>query len=132
MSDLSVAFYKAVKRNSHCLVCDTKESVTFHHVEPDKKTAELGKMAHRGSLINLIDEFNKCVPLCWAHHKEVHNGQRIGWLNGLDDKGKISHPLIAQRYMPYIPFFIKRNPHPIREVYQTYILDPQRVFLQLL
>jgi hypothetical protein len=127
MSDVGFAFYKAVKRNSFCLVCENSE-VTFHHVNPSEKLDTIGKIAQRGALIDLVAEFNKCVPLCWTHHREVHSGLRQGWLDGLTDKGKQSHHLIAQKYMPYVPWFNHKNPLPLAQVRKLYVDDIDKVF----
>ena len=127
MSDVGIAFYKAIKRNSSCLVCQAPE-VTFHHVTPSEKLDNVGKIAQRGGLIDLVAEFNKCVPLCWTHHKEVHTGLRQGWLNGLTDRGLQSHHLIAQRYMPYVTWFNRRNPLPLENVKKYYVDDVEKVF----
>ena len=127
MSDVGIAFYKAVKHNSHCLVCEAKE-VTFHHVNPQEKLTTVSKIAHHGGLIDLINEFNKCVPLCWTHHKEVHVGFRRGWLNGITEKGDRSHDLVAKKYMPYISWFNNKYPLVLKEVRKNYVEDIDAVF----
>ncbi len=131
MSDIAVALSKAVRHYSYCLVCDSKEGLSFHHVDPSQKVAEVGKVAQMGSLRQLISEMNKCVPLCWTHHKEVHKGIREGWLDGMDDKGRPSHSLIAQRYMPYVPFFVRKNPSALRKIYNNYISANDLIFKEL-
>lgn len=133
MSHIAVAFYKAVKHNSACLIegCHSKEGLSFHHVDPSLKLAEVGKIAQMGSLTQLIDELNKCVPLCWFHHKAVHKGLISGWLEGLDDKGRRSNSNTAQRYMPYVPFFIRKNPTALEKVYNSYVVANDLIFRKL-
>jgi hypothetical protein len=127
MSDVGIAFYKAVKCHSVCLVCKDPQ-VTFHHVTPAEKLDTVGRIAMSGRLIDLVEEFNKCVPLCWTHHKQVHTGFRNGWMNGWTNRGKQSHHLIAQRYMPYIPFFNRQNPLVLEQVRKIYVDDVDLVF----
>ncbi len=131
MSHIAVAFYKAVKHNSSCLICTSKDGLAFHHVNPEQKLAEVGKIAQMGNLPQLVDELNKCVPLCWTHHREVHKGLRKGWLEGLDDKGRPSDSTIAKRYMPYVPFFIRQNPTVLRKIYNSYIAANDLIFKEL-
>jgi hypothetical protein len=132
MSDVGVAFYKAVKQTSNCLVCHTHRDLTFHHVEPAKKLSEVHKVARNGGLFTLMAEFNKCVPLCWEHHAEVHKGMRPGWLLGLTNQDKQSHSLIAQRFMPYIPYWAARNQPVVARLYQDHVTDGHNVIGPLL
>jgi hypothetical protein len=100
--DLTRSFYKAVKEQSSCLICDTDRNVQFHHVDPSKKVSEVGKIAMFGDPESLVAELNKCVTLCEKHHQYVHGGMINGWLKGRFNNGKISNDNIAIQFMPII------------------------------
>jgi len=102
--DLTRSFYKAVKDQSTCLICDTDKSVQFHHVDPSNKTSEVGKIAMLGDMQLLVIEFNKCVSLCEKHHQYVHGGLISGWLEGKFNNGRKSSGHIAMRFMPYLEY----------------------------
>jgi hypothetical protein len=66
-----------IKRKGHCLLCLTKEKLTFHHRQPKKKKNDIQRLASQGLSIGNIDkEIAKCDLLCEECHREVH--QRIG------------------------------------------------------
>ena len=102
--DLTRSFYKAVKDQSTCLICDTDKSVQFHHVDPSNKTSEVGKIAMLGDMQLLVIEFNKCVSLCEKHHQYVHGGLISGWLEGKFNNGRKSSGHIAKQFMPYLEY----------------------------
>ena len=102
--DLTRSFYKAVKEQSSCLICDTDRNVQFHHVKPSEKISELGKIAMLGDMDLLVVEFNKCVALCEKHHQYVHGGLISGWLDGKFNNGRRSSGHIAMRFMPYLEY----------------------------
>lgn len=102
--ELTRSFYKAVKDQSTCLICDTDKSVQFHHVNPSNKTSEVGKIAMLGDMNLLVIEFNKCVALCEKHHQYVHGGLISGWLEGKFNNGRKSSGHIAKHFMPYLEY----------------------------
>ena len=102
--DLTRSFYKAVKDQSTCLICDTDKNVQFHHVKPSEKISELGKIAMFGDMKLLVIEFNKCVSLCEKHHQYVHGGLISGWLEGEFNNGRKSSGHIAKQFMPYLEY----------------------------
>lgn len=118
MSDLAVAFYKTVKHNSHCLICSGVRDLQFHHVCPSEKITEIHKIAKNAELIKVIEELNKCVPLCDTDHRAVHRGNRNGWLKGQFDNGKQSQALEAFAFLPYLPWFFKQKPHVLIRFYK--------------
>ena len=100
--DLCLSFYRAVKRNSLCLICNTNENIQFHHIIPAEKLTEVYKVAAMGNMRLLRDEFNKTVPLCDADHKAVHKGRITGWLLGKTVHGGYSDHSQAIKHMPYL------------------------------
>lgn len=102
--DLTRSFYKAVKEQSSCLICDTDRNVQFHHVNPSEKISEVGKIAMIGDMNLLVIEFNKCVALCEKHHQYVHGGLISGWLDGRFNNGRRSSGHIAEEFMPYLDY----------------------------
>lgn len=106
--DLCVAFYKAVKDRCKCLIC-AASNPQFHHVSPSEKISEVHRIARIGNMDLLVNEFNKCVPLCEIHHRDVHSGKTAGWLDGLFDNGRKSDSIIAMRYMPFLDWFLENE-----------------------
>ncbi len=100
-SSLTWAFYQAVKERSFCLICNTPDH-QFHHTRPAHKIAEIGKLARLGNMDLLKHEFEKVVPLCDVHHRGVHRGHIDGWMDGVNDKGKLSNDHKARRFMPWL------------------------------
>lgn len=66
----------------------------FHHIRPDEKESEIGRMAS-WSLSKLVDEMNKCVVLCRNCHVCVHRGNLQV---AEDDLCKVAMPDAAQVY----------------------------------
>ena len=105
--NLTYEYYRAVKSSSSCLVsrCGKRE-IQFHHVVPANKKTEVARIARHGTIDELVKELKKCVPICEEHHKEIHNGRRMCWLRGRFNNGQETNDTsIADRYMPYQPFF---------------------------
>lgn len=115
-----MVFYKVVKHHSHCLLCKAPNP-QFHHVTPKEKLSEVYKIAMNGDLTAVIDEINKCVPLCDPHHKGVHRGTIPGWLDGRYDNGGLSHAFAAAQYKPYLQYFSSHHPQIILRFYRDYI-----------
>lgn len=100
--DLCIAFYKAVKRRSFCLICHDTDNIEFHHISPADKLSEVTKVAKLGNLDLLKAEFNKTLPLCSRDHKAVHAGRIKGWLFGRTIHGKPSDAREAVKFMPFL------------------------------
>ncbi len=130
--DLSVAFYKTIKHHSSCLVCHSKKNLTFHHVKPEQKVNELHKVARNYPFRSLVEEFNKCVPLCWGHHLEVHKGTRQGWMSGHFDNGKPSHAAVASRFMPYLNYLAARSPDIFMGFYNDHVREAKDALSDIL
>lgn len=120
MSELAVIFYKAVKHNSHCVICKGP-GVQWHHVRPADKINEVCKVAKHGDLTATVQELDKCIPLCQVHHSAVHKGIIPGYLDGRHDNGLPSFSWAAQPYMPYTRWFARRKQRVIREFVNDYI-----------
>ena len=120
MSDLAMDFYRAVKHHSSCLICGGP-GVQFHHCRPVDKIAEIHKIAKHGDLTSTIDEMQKCVTLCDAHHRAVHRGVIPGWLDGHHDNGKPSTAFAAAPFMPYLVWFGRKHPHVLKRFHRDYI-----------
>lgn len=55
-----------------CFLCDSQEGIHLHHVRPSEKTDNLAVMCGHYSLLRLVRELEKCLPLCEKHHSETH------------------------------------------------------------
>ena len=65
-----------LRASQGCCWCGTHEGrLTHHHVDPDTKSANIGRM-WGASLERWMDEIDKCVVLCWPCHKAVHDQLR--------------------------------------------------------
>ena len=87
-------YIRNLKNNSRCLLCHSKENLTFHHRIPNKKINDITNLASKGLSIGAIEkEIEKCDMLCEDCHREVH--QRIGlhkynkFVRFLRNRGKI-------------------------------------------
>jgi hypothetical protein len=120
MSELAVVFYKTIKHNSCCVICQAS-SPQFHHVLRSEKIAEVHKVAKMGDLQATIDEFQKCIPLCQVHHTAVHKGVIPGYLRGEYDNGRRADDSAAQQYMPYLGWFARRKKHVLLEFYRDQV-----------
>lgn len=120
MSEIAILFGRYIKQSSDCLICGSPHFVQFHHVHPKEKTSEVHKVARDGALENVINEINKCVPLCKDHHDQVHSGYIKGWLRGRFNNKQRSFDYEAQKFMPYLPWFIGKKPEVILDFYKKY------------
>lgn len=118
MSETSVAFYKAVKCNSRCLICGSHD-IQMHHVNPSEKSSEVYRVAKFGDLFSTIKEINKCVPVCQEDHTSIHKGRTRGWLLGRFDNGERAVPDRALDFMPYTIWFAKKWPYFLFDFYRT-------------
>lgn len=117
MVSLTYEYYRAVKSSSSCLVpkCGIRE-IQFHHVIPATKKDSVSNIARTGTIDELIAELEKCVPVCDQHHKDIHNGRRVGWLKGKFNGGQVTNDMsVAARYMPYKPFFTGLVPNTMEK-----------------
>ena len=130
MPELAHAFYKAVKNDSRCLVCDY-QGVQFHHVKPENKISEMRRIAMTGDLKATIEELNKCVPLCHVHHLAVHKGVIGGWLDGRYENGSKSMDYKAQEFMPYLGYLAKIRPHVFTRFYTEHVEREQKTIAAL-
>lgn len=102
--DLCMAFYRAVKERSRCIVPKCKcHDTQMHHVHPRDKIAEIIKLVRLGDFSLVVAEFNKCIPLCDKHHRQVHTGARTGYLVGqFDNHIPTYDDKKARKFMPYL------------------------------
>ena len=59
-----------------CVSCGQEDScrLTFHHVEPDKKTRSLAKMWSKG-WTKILRELKICIILCEECHNKYHRNE---------------------------------------------------------
>jgi hypothetical protein len=60
-----------------CGYCRCVAALEFHHVEPSRKTFQIGGRGLARSLARLREEAQKCVLLCSNCHVEVEAGLRV-------------------------------------------------------
>ena len=68
--------FKELKATYSCKICGESELVCldFHHLDPSKKDFEISANIHRRGWKVLMQEIDKCVPLCANCHRKVHAG----------------------------------------------------------
>ena len=74
-------WWKEYKSRFVCSVCgDSKHwRLDFHHTDPLIKDIEVSQMiAHNRSREAIINEINKCIPVCRNCHADIHYYQRLG------------------------------------------------------
>lgn len=83
-----------IKDQGECLLCLTKENLTFHHRQPKKKKDNIQRLASQGLSISAIGkEIEKCDLLCEECHRLVH--EKIGiqkynkFIRYLKNRGKL-------------------------------------------
>ena len=54
-----------------CVCCGAKENLTFHHVNPEDKSFNIGSK-NQMSVTDFFKEAEKCVILCDDCHKKYH------------------------------------------------------------
>lgn len=61
-----------------CLVCGEKDWICldFHHIEPSKKSFNVGVYLKQKSYKTLYKEIQKCVVLCANCHRQFERDQR--------------------------------------------------------
>jgi hypothetical protein len=55
-----------------CFLCDEQTGIDLHHVKPSEKTDKVAMMCGHYSLLRIVQELEKCLPLCEKHHNEAH------------------------------------------------------------
>jgi hypothetical protein len=121
MSDVSLAFYRAIKQSSRCMVCGSVEHLQMHHILPAHKVSEIIKIAKTGDLPATVAELQKTIPVCEFDHKRIHKGQLRGWLDGHFDNSKPSTAEYAYQYSPYLNWLARKRPEVMLQFYRDYI-----------
>lgn len=73
-------WYSSYKSKISCVRCGETHSaaIGFHHIEPKSKVAGISDMVKRGfSKAKIIEEIDKCIPLCSNCHRKLHYALRI-------------------------------------------------------
>lgn len=63
---------KEYKKNFVCSICGTPKNIHFHHITPSNKIMSVGKMDKLYGKSKVIEEIEKCVPMCGNCHDEYH------------------------------------------------------------
>ena len=82
------AHLSAVKKDAGCVFCGCAKDLSFHHVDPRRKSYDFQDLVIWGSTDELDAELSKTVVLCTRHHRLLH-----GWWNRYPD-----HPCRACIY----------------------------------
>lgn len=53
-----------------CGYCKSTRALTFHHLDPSKKIADISKMISLNSWKSVVQELEKCILLCFNCHME--------------------------------------------------------------
>lgn len=62
------------KETLKCIKCNETRwyVLDFHHLDPTKKTLQIGNAWQYKSIENTFKEIEKCIPLCSNCHREFH------------------------------------------------------------
>jgi len=74
--ELRVAHIAWIRANGCCQVCGSQKDLTFHHVDRNNKTSEVGQMVNN-SAEELIIEISKCKLYCQKCHSEYHRREEL-------------------------------------------------------
>jgi hypothetical protein len=64
------------KESKGCYLCESKEKLEYHHINPNEKEFKLCDCKKSWDLI--LDEVQKCVVLCNSCHHRIHDALRFG------------------------------------------------------
>jgi hypothetical protein len=87
------------KRINGCSVCQTKEDLCFHHVDPSTKRFTIGASSSQ-SISAIKIEMRKCVVMCRSCHMTLHGRLKSEVMNNVcRGCGKLFHtcPCLLQR-----------------------------------
>jgi hypothetical protein len=71
-------FFIEYKKTKKCEICGESKwyVLDFHHTK--EKKYEIADLVKRGySLKTLIEELNKCIPVCANCHREIHYNEKL-------------------------------------------------------
>lgn len=73
-NDGKYAYFDEAMEASVCKRCGTDSDILFHHPDGVEKVANVSdmRMDNRFSKQDMVDEVEKCVPLCRGCHNKVH------------------------------------------------------------
>ena len=90
--------FREAKANAECVLCGSKDDLSFHHVDPSLKKYSFQELIVWGSIEELDAELSKTVVLCTRHHRLLHAAwiretndsicQRCIWRRGLQCRCK--------------------------------------------
>lgn len=87
-----------------CLHCQSKQNMTWHHVDPKTKTKTVARLISQDvSWPRIAEEVKKCIPLCETCHTEIHQNTSILYLIKFKIKCFINYHICNIR--PYIQFY---------------------------
>jgi len=83
---------KNYKETLFCLKCNEKRwyLLDFHHLDPSKKTLQIGNSWQYKSIKDTFKEIKKCIPLCSNCHREFHHLEK---LNGITIKEYVENKI---------------------------------------
>lgn len=74
-------WWREYKKQFSCSVCgdDKHWRIDFHHTDPSTKDIEVSQMiANNRSRENILEEINKCIPVCRNCHADIHYQEKLG------------------------------------------------------
>ena len=86
--------YYDLKSRMSCSICGENDPVAieFHHLDPSIKENHMNRMARDHCWDRVIEELEKCIPLCSNCHKKVHAYEE--WANKINETHLIKVPTI--------------------------------------
>jgi len=66
-------FYKEIKENSFCVLCDEADVIDFHHIK-DKEFSIYSGVKAGVSVSKLKEELKKTISCCPSCHRKIHLG----------------------------------------------------------
>lgn len=69
--------FQLYKQTLMCILCGENDEVCldFHHLDPNQKDMNISSVAGNKPWDKLMEEIDKCVPLCSNCHRKVHAGK---------------------------------------------------------
>jgi 5-methylcytosine-specific restriction endonuclease McrA len=71
----TLEFLRRYKQRSGCRLCgenSSPDALDFHHINPNSKTMTVTRMVRNSSILDTLEEVEKCVVLCSNCHRKMH------------------------------------------------------------
>lgn len=96
-------------RDNGCVICGTKNKLTFHHKNPAEKRFLISKAyTSRAFSLNKVEkELEKCICICDECHRVIHGEKAIKKVKHIKQYEQYFCPLSQKRLRINKEFFIR-------------------------